>query len=89
MSEVSLLYIGVTVIAAVTTKRHGKSVFFLYGTGDLAGLDMDGKILWQKNIVKDYGMFSIQWGYGNSPLLFKDKRRSMDTVRLRVVRAIR
>ncbi|MEI6233709.1 MAG: PQQ-binding-like beta-propeller repeat protein [Planctomycetota bacterium] len=59
--------------ASPSPVTDGSSVYFLYGNGDLAGLDMDGKILWQKNIVKDYGTFSIQWGYGNSPLLFKGK----------------
>ncbi len=59
--------------ASPSPVTDGTAVFYLYGNGDLARLDMDGKIVWHKNIVTDYGTFSIQWGYGNSPLLFKDK----------------
>ncbi len=59
--------------ASPSPVTDGQAVFFLYGSGDLAKLSMKGEILWQKNLVTDYGMFSIQWGYGNSPLLFKDK----------------
>jgi outer membrane protein assembly factor BamB len=51
----------------------GKSVFFLFGTGDLAKLDFDGKIAWQQNVTAKHGPLAINWGYGNSPLLYKDK----------------
>lgn len=51
----------------------GKSVFFYYGTGDLAAFDMDGKALWSRNIQKDHGNFNVQFLYGASPLLYKGK----------------
>ena len=51
----------------------GKSVFFLFGTGDMVAYDFKGKRLWSRDIEKDYGPFILKWGYGSSPLLHKDK----------------
>ncbi len=51
----------------------GKVVIALFGTGDLAAFDFDGKELWHRNLGKDFGKFSIMWLYGSSPLLYKGK----------------
>jgi outer membrane protein assembly factor BamB len=51
----------------------GKAVYIVYGTGDLAALDFDGNILWQRNLSTDYKRFGIQYFYGSSPLLYGDK----------------
>jgi len=51
----------------------GKTVWFFYGTGDLAAFDCGGNQLWARNLEKDYGTFAIMWGYGSSALLYKDK----------------
>ena len=48
----------------------GKRVCFLFGSGDLATLDMDGNILWTKNLVKEHGNLCTQFGYSSSPLLW-------------------
>ena len=48
----------------------GKAVYILYGTGDFAALDFNGKTLWHRKLGEDYGRFSINWIYGSSPLLF-------------------
>ena len=47
----------------------GTSVFFLYGTGDLGGFDMDGKKLWDRDLEKEFGPFVVKWHYASSPLL--------------------
>ena len=60
-------------MASPSPVTDGKSVFILYGTGDLAALDFDGKILWQRNLGADYGRFAIMWTYGSSPLLYGGK----------------
>lgn len=49
----------------------GKHVCFLFGSGDLATLDMDGKPLWAINLVREHGNFSTKFGYSSSPLLWK------------------
>ena len=51
----------------------GKSVFFLYGEGTLAGFDFEGKELWSRNIEKEYGNLALQFGYSNSPVLYDGK----------------
>jgi outer membrane protein assembly factor BamB len=51
----------------------GKLVVFLFGTGDLAAFDMDGKQLWKRNLQKEHGRWNYQWHYGASPLLYRGK----------------
>jgi outer membrane protein assembly factor BamB len=49
----------------------GRNVYFMYGSGDLAGLDYEGNILWARNLEDEYGNISLKWGYSSSPLLYK------------------
>lgn len=65
--------IGRNNMASPSPVTDGKSIFILFGTGDLAAFDFSGKELWARNIAKDFGKFSIMWLYGSSPLLYKDK----------------
>jgi len=51
----------------------GRRAFFLFGTGELAAFDTDGKELWRRNIPKDHGKFEMLWDYGSTPLLYKGK----------------
>lgn len=51
----------------------GKMVWVMFGTGDLAAYDFSGKQLWARNICKESGKFSINWLYGSSPMLYKDR----------------
>ena len=51
----------------------GKVVVFLFGSGTLAGLDHDGTVLWQRELVREYGPMAAKWGYSSSPLLYKGK----------------
>ena len=67
------LTVGRGNMASPSPVTDGKSVFVLYGTGDLAALDFDGNIQWQRNLGADYGRFAIMWLYGSSPLLFEGK----------------
>ncbi len=60
-------------MASPSPVTDGKRVFFMFGSGDLAGLTVDGEILWQRNLVKELGRFSVGFGYASSPLLYKDK----------------
>jgi outer membrane protein assembly factor BamB len=60
-------------MASPSPITDGKAVYALFGTGDLAALDFQGNVLWQRNLGNDYGKFSIMWIYGSSPLLFEGK----------------
>ena len=57
-------------MASPSPVTDGKTVWVLYGTGDLVALDFTGKIVWQRNLGADYGKFAIMWLYGSSPLLY-------------------
>jgi outer membrane protein assembly factor BamB len=50
----------------------GKYVYFMFGSGDLAGLDYEGNVLWARNLEGEYGNISIKYGYSSSPLLYND-----------------
>ena len=52
---------------------ENQRVYFLFGSGDLAACDIDGNILWKRNLEKDHGKWSIQFGYASSPLLFENR----------------
>ncbi|MBI4903393.1 MAG: PQQ-binding-like beta-propeller repeat protein [Acidobacteria bacterium] len=50
----------------------GTNVYVLTGTGVLKAFTFEGKELWSREIQKDYGKFGLNWGYGSSPLLYKN-----------------
>jgi outer membrane protein assembly factor BamB len=51
----------------------GKVVIALYGTGDMAAFDFDGKELWKRNLGTESGKFAIMWLYGSSPTIYEGK----------------
>lgn len=51
----------------------GSYVYFMYGSGELVGLDYEGNILWSRNLEQEYGNISQKWGYSSSPLLYQDR----------------
>lgn len=60
-------------MATPSPVTDGERVYFMYGSGELAGLDYDGNVLWSRNIETEYGNISIKYGYSSSPLLYGDK----------------
>ncbi len=59
-------------MAVPTPATDGKLVFVLFGTGDLAALDMNGKPAWIRSLAQEYGPFRNRWGMGTSPILVAD-----------------
>lgn len=59
--------------AAPTPATDGKVVVFFYGNGPLAVFDLDGRELWKRNIVDEYGEFAFMWTFSTSPLLYDGK----------------
>jgi outer membrane protein assembly factor BamB len=51
----------------------GSSVWVMTGTGILKAFDFSGRERWARDIQKDYGPFGLNWGYGSSPLLVRDR----------------
>ena len=56
-------------MATPTPVSDGERVWALFGTGDIVCLDRAGKVLWQRNLVKEYGEYKTNHGYGTSPML--------------------
>ncbi len=59
--------------AAPSPVTDGQRVFYFYGNGELLGYDLDGKLLWRRNIQKDYGQFAFLWTFSSSPTLYAGK----------------
>ena len=51
----------------------GQHVWTMMGNGAMACFDFDGKEIWSKDIQKDYGKFSIQFGMSTTPVLHDGK----------------
>ncbi len=59
-----------------TPATDGKRVIALFGSAGLYCYDLDGKLLWKRDLgVLDAGWFfnpSYQWEHGSSPIIYKD-----------------
>lgn len=60
-------------MAAPSPSTDGSHVWSFIGTGDLACHDVDGKLVWHRDMQKEYGKFEIQFGMTSTPLLYKDR----------------
>jgi outer membrane protein assembly factor BamB len=63
--------------ANCTIATDGKHVVAFFGSQGLYCYTIDGELLWKKDLgYLDAGAFDlpeIQWGFGNSPLIYQDK----------------
>ena len=60
-------------MASCSPCADGSGAYFLFGEGTLVKLDPAGAVLWERNLVSDYGPLAIKFGYSTSPLLLDDK----------------
>ncbi len=49
----------------------GKYIFAYFKSGNVAGLDMKGKLLWKTNLQERYGKDTLYWDIGTSPVITK------------------
>lgn len=60
-----------------TPATDGKHVVAFFGSEGLYCYDMDGKLLWKRDLgYLNAGAFDapeIQWGFGSSPIIYKDQ----------------
>jgi outer membrane protein assembly factor BamB len=47
----------------------GQSLFVYFKSGTLAGLDLDGRLRWETNLIKGFGPETLYWDQGTSPVL--------------------
>jgi outer membrane protein assembly factor BamB len=59
-------------LATPSPVTDGERVYAWFGSGQLVALDMNGKLVWQLNLAKQYTPFEIEWGHGSSPVLWRD-----------------
>jgi len=55
--------------ATSTPAADEKHVWVFFGTGKLFCLDRDGNEVWSKDLVKEYGEYTIRFGMASSPRL--------------------
>jgi len=58
-------------LAACSAVSDGELVCFLFGSGDLMACDLEGELLWKRNLAQEYGELVVLWGYASSPLLYE------------------
>lgn len=57
-----------------TPTVDGDKIYALGGNGDLSAVEArTGKLLWSKNILKEFGGSQIRWGISESPLIVGNK----------------
>ena len=57
-----------------TPTVDGDRIYALGGNGDLSCLDArTGKVVWSKNVLKEFGGSNITWGISESPLVMGNK----------------
>ena len=60
-------------LASSSPVTDGQRVYAWFGTGQIAALDMNGKVVWTKNPGAEYSPFEINWGHASSPTIHKDQ----------------
>jgi outer membrane protein assembly factor BamB len=56
-------------LASPSPVTDGERVYAWFGTGQIAAIDLSGKLVWKKHLGAEYGPFQINWGHGSSPLV--------------------
>ena len=59
-------------LASASPVTDGNLVYAWFGTGQIVALDMDGKLVWSRNLSLEYTAFGIVWGHASSPVLHGD-----------------
>jgi outer membrane protein assembly factor BamB len=60
--------------ANTTISTDGKRLIAFFGSEGLYCLDLNGKLLWSKDLgVINISKYGIGWGYGSSPALYRDR----------------
>ena len=60
-------------LASPSPVTDGERLYAWFATGQIAALDLSGKLVWKKHLGAEYGPFEINWGHGSSPVVHKDQ----------------
>ena len=58
-------------MASPSPVTDGELVYAWFATGQLVALNMDGRLVWQRHLARDYGPYEIVWGHSSSPVLYE------------------
>jgi outer membrane protein assembly factor BamB len=50
----------------------GQAIFAYFKSGTFVAVDLDGQVLWQQDIVEQFGKEDMFWDYGTSPVLTQE-----------------
>ena len=56
-------------MASPSPVTDGKHVWVANGNGELRCFDFAGRLVWMRDLQKDFGKFGVQFGYASSPVL--------------------
>ncbi|MGH9384199.1 MAG: PQQ-binding-like beta-propeller repeat protein, partial [Vicinamibacterales bacterium] len=59
-------------LASSSPATDGQRVYTWFATGQLAAIDLSGKLVWKANLGATYGQFEINWGHSSSPTVYRD-----------------
>ena len=60
-------------LASPSPVTDGERVYAWFATGQIAAIDLSGKLVWKKHLGAEYAPFEINWGHGSSPVVYKDQ----------------
>jgi outer membrane protein assembly factor BamB len=60
-------------LASPSPVTDGERVYAWFATGQIAAVDLTGKLVWKKHLGSAYGPFEINWGHGSSPVVHKGR----------------
>jgi outer membrane protein assembly factor BamB len=59
-------------LASASPVTDGQLVFAVFGSGQVAAVDVNGKPVWTRHLGKEYSPWNINWGNGSSPILYRN-----------------
>ena len=59
-------------LASPSPVSDGQRVYAWFATGQIAAIDVNGRLVWKKHLGAEYSPFEINWGHGSSPVVYKD-----------------
>jgi outer membrane protein assembly factor BamB len=65
--------VGKNNLASCSAVTDGQQVYALFGTGDFAAFDLDGREVWHRKLGDEFGAFANMFLYGASPLLLEGR----------------
>jgi outer membrane protein assembly factor BamB len=60
-------------LATPSPVTDGEMIYAWFSSGQLAAVDMNGKLVWSRHLGREYSVMDINWGQSSSPALYQDR----------------